>query len=173
MNSTEIIQALENAFPGAILSHEESFGQLCIHVHKLHIKEIIAYIASRDRLGFRMLIDITAVDYVRPHQKTQVLYYLHHPETLKRIKIAADVERGGAIASVTDVFEGADWYEREVFDLFGVTFSGHRDLKRIMMPDDWHGHPLRKDYALTEESVEFKGQAKPKVPSAIIPYVKS
>lgn len=173
MTNSEIIQKLETAFPSALITHEEAFGQLCIQVHKARLKEIISYIATRDKLGFRMLIDITAIDYVKPEQKTQVLYILHHPETLKRIKVAADVERGGAIASITDIFEGADWYEREVYDLFGVTFSGHHDLKRILMPDDWEGHPLRKDYALTEESVEFKGQAKPKVPSAIIPYVKN
>ncbi|CRX38944.1 NADH-quinone oxidoreductase subunit C [Estrella lausannensis] len=172
MTASEIIQKIVKAFPSAIEGQSEVFGQLCIQVHKAYIKEIIAYIASRDRLGFRMLIDITAIDYLQPDPKTQVLYILHHPETLLRIKVSVDVERGGAIESVTDIFEGADWYEREVFDLFGITFSGHPDLKRILMPDDWEGHPLRKDYALTEESVEFKGQAKPKVPSAIIPYVK-
>jgi len=71
------------------------------------------------------------------------------------------------------LWEGADWYERELYDLFGLYFDGHPDLKRILMPDDWKGHPLRRDYALTEEPVEFKHGVKPKVPSEVIPYVKN
>lgn len=173
MNLNDIVQALERAFPGSVTAKEEAFGQMCIQVGKKWLKDVIYHLARGENTGFRMLIDITAVDYIEPREKSRVLYFLHQPETLKRIKVSVEIERGGSLPSITELFEGADWYEREIFDLFGISFEGHPNLKRILMPDDWHGHPLRKDYALTEESVAFKGSVKPKVPSAIIPYVKN
>ena len=87
--------------------------------------------------------------------------------------MTVSLARGEEIQTVTDLWAGADWYERELYDLFGIHFHGHPDLTRILMPDDWHGHPLRKDYALTEEPVEFKHGVKPKLPSQIIPNVKT
>lgn len=118
-------------------------------------------------------MDLTAVDYLQPIKRTKIVYWLHNPDNLERIRITVFAERDGELPSVVDLWAGADWYEREIYDLWGVHFKGHPDLKRILMPDDWVGHPLRKDYALTEEPVEFKNGIKPKVPSEIIPYVKA
>jgi NADH-quinone oxidoreductase subunit C len=134
--------------------------------------ELKAYLTEM-RKTYLVLMDLTAVDYLEPHPHTIVIYFLHQPETLERLRVSVEVGRGESIPSVTDLWEGADWYERELYDLFGILFTNHPDLKRILMPDDWHGHPLRKDYALTEEPVEFKHGVKVKIPSEIIPNVRT
>ena len=118
-------------------------------------------------------MDLTGVDYLEPVPRTKVVYWLHNPSNNNRLRIVIWVERNETIPSVCDIWAGANWYERELYDLFGVRFAGHPNYKRILMPDDWKGHPLRKDYPLTEEIVEFKHGVKPKIPSEIIPYVKS
>lgn len=118
--------------------------------------------------GFTVLIDLTGVDYLQPEKYTQVIYFLHNPTTYERQEVSIDVPRGGSLPSVVSLWEGANWYERELYDLFGVHFEGHPDLTRILMPDDWKGHPLCRDYALTEEPVAFKHGVTPKVPSQII-----
>lgn len=129
-------------------------------------------ILSDLKLTYEVLMDLTAIDYLTPHKKTKIVYWLHNPSNFDRLRIAVWVERNETLPSVIDLWEGAAWYECELYDLFGIHFEGHSDLKRLLMPDDWQGHPLRKDYALTEESVEFKHNVKPKIPSEIIPHVK-
>jgi NADH-quinone oxidoreductase subunit C len=108
------------------------------------------------------------VDYLEPEQYSKIVYWLHNPVTMERIRVVLCVKREETLPSVVSLWEGADWYERELFDMFGVQFDGHPDLKRILMPDDWVGHPMRRDYPLTEEPVEFVHGAKPKIPSEII-----
>lgn len=139
-----------------------------IEVKKEELKEILK---EKKTEGFKVLMDLTAVDYLAPTKRTKVVYLLHNPSSFERLRIFTWVERGQTLPTVTDLWEGANWYEREIYDLFGTPVEKHPDLKRILMPDDWKGHPLRRDYALTEESVEFKHGVKPKVPSEIIPHV--
>lgn len=146
----------------------EFMGEKTVAVERSEIKNYLSGLLST----YPMLMDLTAVDYLEPTPHTVIVYWLHSPDTLQRLRVTTKLARGEEIPTVTDLWEGADWYEREIFDLFGVIFKGHPDLKRLLMPDDWHGHPLRKDYALTEEPVEFKHGVKPKVPSEIIPNVK-
>lgn len=147
----------------------ESFGEL---THEVNTETLIEVLSTYRREGYEVLMDLTGVDYLTPHKHTKVLYWLHNPTTFKRIRVIIFVRREESLPSVVSIWPGADWYERELYDLFGVTFTDHPDLKRILMPDDWIGHPLRKDYALGEEPVEFKNNVKPKLPSEIIPFVK-
>lgn len=119
--------------------------------------------------GTPMLTDLTAVDRFPAEPRFEVVYQLTGHAPPVRLRVKASV-RGEApvIASATALWAGANWLEREVFDLFGIRFEGHPHLTRILMPDDWEGHPLRKDFPLTEEPVQFVGH-RPRVPSEIIP----
>jgi NADH-quinone oxidoreductase subunit C len=144
-------------------------GETTIEVKKEHLKGVLEFLKQA---GFEVLMDLTGVDYLEPAKRTKVVYWLHNPSNLERVRVILFADRDEAIPSVTSLWRGADWYERELFDFFGVRFEGHPDLKRILMPDDWVGHPLRRDYPLTEEPVEFKHGVKPKIPSEIIPNVE-
>lgn len=163
-----MFEEFKNRYSHLIVSELEYKGETTFEVGKQNLIEILSYFKS---VGFAVLMDLTGVDYIHPEKRTKVVYWLHNPENLKRVRIILYAAREEEIPSVTQLWQGADWYERELLDLFGVRFQGHPDLKRILMPDDWVGHPLRKDYALTEEPVEFKHGVEPKVPSEIIPYV--
>jgi NADH-quinone oxidoreductase subunit C len=171
MNTAEAIQQIKNNFSNGILHEAQAFGESTLEVSKERLKDILGFL--KEPGDYAVLMYLTGVDYLHPVKYTKVVYWLHNPKNFQRIRITVAAARDEALPSVTDLWEGADWYERELFDLFGVQFTGHPDLKRILMPDDWVGHPLRRDYALTEEPVEFKHGVKPKIPSEIIPYVKN
>jgi NADH-quinone oxidoreductase subunit C len=171
MKSTEVVEKLITSFPQVVLERNEFMGQLTALVNKESLKEILSYLKDTIKPGYEMLMDLSAVDYLYPEKHTRVVYLLHNPTNYERLIITVHVRREEKMPSMTDLWAGADWYERELYDMFGIYFEGHPNLKRILMPDDWEGHPLRRDYALTEEAVQFKHDVKPKVPSKIIPYV--
>lgn len=173
MKRSEAVDSLKKNHGAALLNEIEFLGESTLEVRMENLKDILAYLKQAPEPGFEVLMDLTGVDYLQPVKRTKVVYWLHNPTNYERIRIIVFAERGAILPSVSDLWEGANWYERELYDLFGVKFTGHPDLKRILMPDDWTGHPLLKDYALTEEPVEFKHGVKPKVPSEIIPYVKN
>ena len=104
--------------------------------------------------AFVRLSTVTAVDRYPAEPRFEVVYHLHSVEHKARVRLKCLVRgEDPVIESVTGVWRGANWYEREVFDLFGIKFIGHPDLRRIMLPDDWEGHPLRKDYPITGSRV--------------------
>ena len=171
MSTEEAVQQLKIKYNNAIISDLYFCNETTLEVHKDGLVNVLHFL--KDVQGYEVLMDLTGVDYLQPTLRTKIVYWLHHPQTFERIRIILYAARNECIPSITSLWEGADWYERELFDLFGINFEGHPDMKRILMPDDWKGHPLRKDYALTEEPVEFKHGVKPKVPSEIIPHVRN
>lgn len=172
MKTSEVVQHLKEKWEHSIAGEIDFHGQITLEIRKEYLKEILTFLRDSET-GYEVLIDLTGVDFLKPIKRTKVLYWLHNPVNLERVRITVYAEREDILPSVTDLWEGANWYERELFDLFGVSFKGHPDLKRILMPDDWKGHPLLRDYPLTEVPVEYKHGVKPKVPSEIIPYVRS
>lgn len=168
MKNEEVINVLKNTFKEAILGVTFQFGETSVEVKAEALNKILSFLKYNVEPAYLVLMDLTGVDYLHPIAGTRLIYWLHNPTNFQRIRITLFAKREEVVPSICSIWEGANWYERELYDLFGVSFKDHPDLKRILMPEDWIGHPLRKDYALTEESVEFKHGVKPKIPSEII-----
>ena len=143
------IKALETSSidawnPKAFLDARFDFGELTLTVAA---SEICAACTAVQAAGYNFFEDMTAVDWFPASLRFQLSYHILSHGFKERIRLRAMVdEPDPTIDSITPVWAGANYYEREVFDLFGIRFAGHPDLRRIMMPDDWKGHPLRKDY---------------------------
>ncbi|MBA2368040.1 MAG: NADH-quinone oxidoreductase subunit C [Candidatus Protochlamydia sp.] len=173
MNTAEIVHQIKLQFGEKLLGESSFLQETTVEVSRNGLKEILVFLKESPMPGYEVLMDLTGVDYLFPFPRTKVVYWLHNPTTFERLRIIVFAAREESLPSVTDLWGGADWYERELYDMFGIHFEGHPDLSRILMPDDWEGHPMRRDYPLTEVPVQFKHGVHPKVPSKIISHEKS
>jgi NADH-quinone oxidoreductase subunit C len=166
----EVAAAVLERFEGAIF--HESHGQPVVHVDRAVWNDLAVFLRDDER--FTQCLDVTAVDHlvdvaraplppgVTGERFEVIANFLSHPRN-RRIRAIAQVpESDPEVPSITDVYPGVDFAEREVFDLFGIAFTGHPDLTRILMPDDWVGHPLRKDDANARVPVTFKEDPVPR-----------
>jgi len=129
----------------AILETREAFGELTLIADPERIVDLCRYLKSDQQ--FIRLSAVTAVDWHPAEPRFEVVYHLHSIERNRRMRVKCRLSgTNPEIDSATGVWRAANWYEREVFDMFGVRFRNHPDLQRILMPVDWEGHPLRKDY---------------------------
>lgn len=142
------VQKLRAAMPGAIEEVTSFRDQVSIRVFKDSIVPVCFFLRDTPGLEFDFLTDLTAVDYPTRPKRFDVVLHLYSMNQNHRLRLKAAVGEGETIPSVTPVWKGANWEEREVYDMFGVIFSGHPDLRRILLPEDWEGFPLRKDYPL-------------------------
>ena len=134
--------------PGALADGKYDRDELTLVVPPEHIRPVCEFLKVRQ--GYRYLSDVTAVDWYPSEPRFEVVYHLYCHERKQRLRLKARLAGDHPeIASVVPVWGAANWYEREVFDLFGIQFAGHPHLRRILMPEDWQGHPLRKDYPVT------------------------
>ena len=140
--------AVEAFDADAVTAGKFEFGELTLEILPGKIASVCGFL-KYDRKFIR-LSTVTAVDWYPAEPRFELVYHLHSVESNERLRLKCRVSGADpAIESVTGVWRGANWYEREVFDLFGVRFLNHPDLRRIMLPDEWEGHPLRKDYPIT------------------------
>ena len=165
----EVAAVVVERFPGSVFV--DSHGQAVVYVDRALVAEVA--LVLRDEEQFTMLVDTVVVDHlvdgarplvagIVPERFEVVVNFLSHARN-RRIRIVCQVpEREPSIPSLTPVYPGANFPERESYDLFGITFDGHPDLTRILMPDDWHGYPLRKDDAAARVPVTFKGDPSPR-----------
>jgi NADH-quinone oxidoreductase subunit C len=121
-------------------------GQPFLETPAADLHAAIEHLLTRE--GFDFLVDLTAIDYPKRERRFELVYLLHSFASNSRLRVKTQVAEHEAAESIVDLYPGANWLEREVFDLFGIVFRGHPDLKRILLPDDWNGHPLRKDTSI-------------------------
>jgi NADH-quinone oxidoreductase subunit C len=144
---------LREWLPDALVDATERLGETTIIVRPDAIVEVCRALRDDPALQYTFLSTITAVDWLEREPRYDLVYHLMSLSSgavlRLKIQIGDDEQPQPEAPSVTGVWPAANWYEREVFDLFGIRFAGHPDLRRIEMPDDWVGHPLRKDYPLT------------------------
>lgn len=151
MDNAQLQSAIEQCLKDAELEFTEFAGELTLRVPSEAIVETCTQLRDAADLRFNYLSDLTALDFLNQGREPRfdVVYHLYSIEHHHRLRIKAGVPEDNAIiSSVAGVWRGADKAEREVFDMYGIEFDGHADLKRILMPDDWEGHPLRKDFPL-------------------------
>lgn len=148
MQNSEIVDLLKQNFPKEILWVSIFRNDLTITIKRERVREILRFLKENPALDFDYLIDLTAVDYKGSREpRFHVVYHLMSIKQTHRIRIKVEVpEEDCSIDSVSDLWATANWHERECFDMFGIVFKGHPDLRRILMPEDWEGYPLRKDY---------------------------
>lgn len=154
MNDITLIK-IKESFPESILEVAEFRGELTIIVRKEDIVSIGQFLRDDPELCFNFLSDLCGADYPERKPRFDVVYNLYSIGKNHRVRLKIRVDDGENVPSVTSVWSTANWHEREVFDMFGIRFEGHPDLRRILMPEDWEGHPLRKDFPLTKEEVMF------------------
>ena len=145
----ELGGAIVGALPGAVSSFEVAFGELTIHADAARIVEVVTALRDDPRCQFVCFIDITAIDWPSREKRFDVVYHLLSPTQNFRVRVKVETDEMMPVPSIIGVFPGADWCERETYDLYGVLFTGHPDMRRILTDYGFEGHPLRKDFPLT------------------------
>jgi NADH-quinone oxidoreductase subunit C len=140
-------ETLAAALPHTVTGHAIAFGELTVTTKASEIVSVIRHL--RDEHRFVSFIDVTAVDWPGRERRFDVVYHLLSPYKNMRVRIKIEVGEDETVPSIIDIFPGADWFERETYDLYGVPFTGHPDMRRILTDYGFEGHPLRKDFPLT------------------------
>ncbi len=140
---------IDAGIAGAVLGAEIAYGELMVTAEASAVPKLLTFLRDDQNCQFKQLVDVTAVDYPDREARFTVVYNLLSLRHNQRVRVKTAVAEGATLASVVGVFSSANWMEREVWDLFGVPFSGHPDLRRILTDYGFEGHPLRKDFPLT------------------------
>ncbi|MER9204973.1 NADH-quinone oxidoreductase subunit C [Mesorhizobium sp. M0771] len=146
---SELSTYLGEKLPGRVTDAVLAYGELTISVATDNLIEVTSFLRDNSGCQFISIIDICGADYPSRVKRFDVVYHLLSPKQNLRIRIKVQADEETLVPSLTAVYPGADWYEREAYDLYGVQFSGHPDLRRILTDYGFEGHPLRKDFPLT------------------------
>jgi NADH-quinone oxidoreductase subunit C len=142
-------RTIADALPAAVTGHTVAFGELNVAAKAGDIVAVMRHLRDDPNCLFWNLVDITAVDWPGRERRFDVVYHLLSPKHNQRIRVKAETDETTPVPSIVDVFPAADWFERETYDLYGIVFAGHPDMRRILTDYGFEGHPLRKDFPLT------------------------
>ena len=160
---TDLERTVNSGLTTTIKKSEINFGQLFIDIDIENIISTILFLKTNEKCRFKQLIDITAVDYPEKEKRFKIVYLLLSHEKNLRIVINTHINEKIVVPSITKIFPSANWMEREVFDMYGVSFKDHPDLRRILTDYGFEGYPLRKDFPLTGHTEVRYSEAKKKV----------
>jgi NADH-quinone oxidoreductase subunit C len=146
MTAPEIATALKQKFADAVQSHVSALGEETLTVKLSHVKSVLRY--CRDEMAFDYLVDISSLDHLGTEPRFEMVYELYGYSHGSHLRIKAKVDEDQPAPTVTDLWATADWHEREVYDMMGITFDGHPDMRRILMWEGYPFFPLRKDFPL-------------------------
>ena len=145
----DLSTAVSGLLGSAVAKSQVAFGELTVVVGRDEIINVLTKLRDDPALQFEILIDICGVDFPERAERFEVVYHLLSPRKNKRIRVKVSTDEHTAVTSVIPVYPAANWYERETYDMYGILFSGHPDLRRILTDYGFQGHPLRKDFPLT------------------------
>ncbi len=148
-NLKSLEKTINSELTSKIINSRINHNQIYIEIQDNDLTEVILFLKTNSTTKFRQLIDITAVDYPSRDRRFKMVYLLLSHETNSRIVINYNIKEGEIVSSLTSIFPSANWMEREVFDMYGIEFKNHPDLRRILTDYNFKGHPLRKDFPLT------------------------
>jgi NADH-quinone oxidoreductase subunit C len=141
-----ILRRLLDAHANAVTSTHARLGDATAVIREFYLLDVMRFLRDDPELAFEMLSDVCAVDYLPRVPRFEVVYHLYSLAKNHRLRVKVLVEENASVPSLTALWPSADWMEREVWDLYGIRFEGHPDLRRILLYDEFEGHPLRKDY---------------------------
>ncbi|HBY63459.1 MAG TPA: NADH-quinone oxidoreductase subunit C [Solibacterales bacterium] len=157
LRDSAVAAAVEEWNPSAIVDGKREHGETTLYISPDLLQSACRFLKESEQ--FVRLSTVTAVDWYPAEPRFEVVYHLHSLDRNERLRLKVRVSgEKPEVDSVTGVWRGANWYEREVFDLFGITFPGHPDLTRILMPDYWEGHPLRKDFPVHGHKYSYQNE---------------
>ena len=169
--SETAVQRIRDVFPDAVDDASAFHGDVSVTIRKDRLSGVVRLLKEEPDLGFDYLSDLAGVDYLGKEPRFEVVCHLTSTKdgTVIRLKIPV-TSADPTIHSITPEYPSANWYEREIYDMFGITFPGHPDMRRILMPEGWRGHPLRKDYPLGGEAVAFTSN-KDSIEEQSLPFI--
>ncbi|MBI4454316.1 MAG: NADH-quinone oxidoreductase subunit C [Acidobacteria bacterium] len=150
-----LVSRIQEKFPGAVLAAQSFLGQKILTVDPLVVLPLCDFLKHDPECNFDLLEDVTAVDFPERDKRFVVVYQLCSIRRNVQVRLKCNIAENDKVASVTSVWSVANWLEREVYDMFGIIFLGHPDLRRILLPEDWVGHPLRKDYDVHKQDEDW------------------
>ncbi len=150
-----LVLRIKQFFPEAVPAAQSFLNQKILNIDAASILPVCEFLRDDPECEYDMLQDLTAVDYPEREKRFVVVYQLYSLPRNVQVRLKCNIAENEPIASVTSIWSAANWLEREVYDMFGIVFSDHPDLKRILLPEDWIGHPLRKDYDLQKQDEEW------------------